>query len=77
MASPDGRIEVLYFDGCPSTDALVPRLRDLLAQLGATDRHELRRVETIGDAERERFLGSPSVRVDGYDIEPGAHKRTD
>ena len=77
MANPDGRIEVLYFDGCPSTDAFLPRLRDLLAQLGATDRLELRRVETIGDAERERFLGSPSVRVDGYDIEPGADERTD
>lgn len=77
MANPDGRIEVLYFDGCPSTDAFLPRLRHLLAQLGATDRLELRRVETIGDAERERFLGSPSVRVDGYDIEPGADERTD
>jgi len=70
VANPDGRIEVLYFDGCPSTDAVLPRLRDLLAQLGATDRLELRRVETIGDAERERFLGSPSVRVDGYDTSP-------
>ena len=37
----------------------------------------MRRVETIGDAERERFLGPPSVRVDGYDIEPGADARTD
>jgi hypothetical protein len=77
VANPDGRIEVLYFDRRPSTDAFLPRLRDLLAQLGATDRLELRRVETIGDAERERFLGSPSVRVDGYDIEPGADERTD
>jgi hypothetical protein len=77
VANPDGRIEVLYFDGCPSTDAFLPRLRDLLARVGATDRLELRRVETILDAERERFLGSPSVRVDGYDIEPGADERTD
>jgi hypothetical protein len=77
VANPDGRIEVLYFDGCPGTDAFLVRLRDLLAQLGATDRLELRRVETIEDAERQRFLGSPSVRVDGYDIEPGADKRTD
>lgn len=77
VANPDGRIEVLYFEGCPSTDAFLPRLRDLVARLGATDRLELRRVETILDAERERFLGSPSVRVDGYDIEPGADERTD
>jgi hypothetical protein len=77
VANPVGRIEVLYFDGCPSTDAFLPRLRDLLAELGAAGRLELRRVETIGDAEQERFLGSPSVRVDGHDIEPGAEERTD
>ena len=77
MANQDGRIEVLYFDGCASTDAFLPRLRDLLAQLGATDRLQLRRVDAIGDAERERFLGSPSVRGDGYDHEPGADERTD
>jgi hypothetical protein len=77
VANSDGRIEVLYLDWCPSTDAFLPRLRDLLAQLGATDRLEIRRVETIEDAERERFLGSPSVRVDGHDIEPGADDRID
>jgi hypothetical protein len=77
VTSSDGLIEVLCFDGCASTDAFLPRLRDLLAQLGATDRLELRRVDTIRDAERVRFLGSPSVRVDGCDIEPGADERTD
>jgi hypothetical protein len=71
------RVEVLYFDGCPSTDAFLPRLRDLLARVGASERLELRRVESIEAAERERFLGSPSVRVDGRDIEPGADARTD
>lgn len=74
---PAGRIEVLYFDGCPSTDAFLPQLRELLARVGAEDRLELRRVETIDAAERERFLGSPSVRIDGRDIEPGADDRTD
>ena len=36
-----------------------------------------RRVETPEEAEAVRFLGSPSVRVDGRDIEPGAESRTD
>jgi hypothetical protein len=72
-----GRVEVLYFDGCPSTDAFLPQLRDLLARVGASERLELRRVESIDAAERERFLGSPSVRVHGRDIEPGADARTD
>jgi len=34
-------------------------------------------VETVEDAERERFLGSPTVRIDGSDVEPGAGERDD
>jgi hypothetical protein len=29
------------------------------------------------DVERRRFLGSPTVLVDGVDIDPGARHRTD
>jgi hypothetical protein len=69
------RIEVLYFDGCPSHDRLLPSLRELAAGHGA----ELaqRRIETLAEAEEARFLGSPSVRIDGVDVEPGAGERTD
>ncbi len=71
------RIELLYFDGCPSYEALLPALRELLASEGIEDQIELRRVETPEDAERERFLGSPTVRVDGQDVDPGASERGD
>jgi hypothetical protein len=37
----------------------------------------LRRVDTPNQAEAERFLGSPTVRVDGTDIDPGAAERVD
>jgi len=63
-------IELLYFDGCPNHDELVPHIRELLAQAGIDATIELRRVETVEDAERERFLGSPTVRVDGRDVDP-------
>jgi hypothetical protein len=70
-------IELLYFDGCPNHEAFVPHLRELLAQAAIDATIELRRVETIEDAERERFLGSPTVRVDGRDVDPGAQGRDD
>ena len=38
---------------------------------------ELVRVDDDEAAARERFLGSPTVRVDGRDVEPGADERTD
>jgi hypothetical protein len=71
------RIELLYFEGCPSYEALLPELRALLASEGIAQEVELRRVETIEDAERERFLGSPTVRVDGKDVDLGAEGRED
>ncbi len=71
------RIELLYFDGCPNHEALAPRLRDLLDRAGIEDHVTLRRVESVEDAERQRFLGSPTLRIDGHDVEPGAEARTD
>ena len=68
-------VEILYFEGCPNHEAaraLVERVsRDL-----AID-PEIRMVEVSNEetAARLRFLGSPTVRVDGVDVEPGAAAR--
>jgi hypothetical protein len=70
-------VEVLYFDGCPNHEALLPRLRELLAIADGDIDVRLRRVADADAAERERFLGSPTVRVNGEDVEPGADERTD
>jgi hypothetical protein len=70
-------VEILYFEGCPNhepTRALVERLSRELA----ID-PEIRMVE-VPDAEAAlslRFLGSPTVRVDGRDVEPGAEQRNE
>jgi hypothetical protein len=71
------RVELLYFDGCPSYARFLPRLENLIASTGVEADVELRRVESPEAAEAEQFLGSPTVRVDGRDIEPGADDRTD
>ena len=71
------KIELLYFEGCPSHEALLPILRELLADAGVEDEIELRRVESLQAAERERFLGSPTLRIDGKDVDPTAGKRRD
>ena len=71
------RIELLYFDGCPNHEALLPRLRAILDEAGVRDPVEQRRVETEAAAEADRFLGSPTVRVEGMDVDPGASGRSD
>ena len=71
------RVEILYFDGCPNHEALLPHLRELLSSAGASTDIELVRVQDADGAERERFLGSPTLRIDGEDVEPGAEQRSD
>jgi hypothetical protein len=70
-------VELLYFDGCPSYERFLPRLRAVVAEAGIRDEVQLRRVESPEAAVVERFLGSPTVRVDGVDVEPGADTRSD
>jgi hypothetical protein len=71
------KVEVLYSDGCPSQEPLMPRLRELLAETGVDAPVELKHVESVEAAERERFLGSPTLRVNGRDVDPAAGERTD
>jgi len=71
------KVEVLYFDGCPSHGALMPKLRELMEEAGVDVPVELRRVESVEAADRERFLGSPTLRIDGQDVDPPASERTD
>jgi hypothetical protein len=68
------RIELLYFEGCPGYQSLIARLPELV---GNTAEITLRRVASPEEAEVERFLGSPTLRIDGEDVEPGARDRTD
>lgn len=71
------RVELVYFKDCPNYEALLPHLRELVAEAGGHEDVELRRIETDDDARRLRFLGSPTVRVDGVDVDPGARERED
>ena len=67
------RIELLHWEGCPSTD----EARQLLEEVaGPAAEIELREVKTQEEAEALRFPGSPTIRVDGVDVDPvGARSR--
>ena len=62
------KVELLYFDGCPSHERLLPRLRELVHEAGIADEVAVRRIESPEAAVAERFLGSPTVRVNGVDV---------
>lgn len=61
-------IRLRYFDRCPNWQTVSQRLRDALREMGMNDmRLMLERVETTEDAERLRFIGSPTILIDGRD----------
>ena len=64
-------VELLWWDGCPSSEGAHELVRRLMSEAGL-DPQALRSIEVATDdmAERERFVGSPTVRVDGHDIQP-------
>jgi hypothetical protein len=68
------KIEVFYSSGCPNRAPAVDRVREVLQQEGtAADLVEVE-VADPSAAERVGFLGSPSIRVNGQDIEPAARE---
>jgi hypothetical protein len=64
------KIELLYFDGCPSWETALRNLRDACALEGLTWPIELVEVRDEHEAAAQRFLGSPSIVVDGKDLWP-------
>lgn len=72
------RVEILTFKGCPNATTARDRVREALEAEHFSDA----RVDEIdvpnADAARTiHFLGSPTVRVNGEDVEPSAKARND
>jgi hypothetical protein len=68
------RIELLFWDGCPSHPQALRELRAVMSELGLDpDTIEVREVDTEDAADEEQFTGSPTIRIDGTDVQdPGA-----
>lgn len=66
------RVEVLSIAGCDATPATLALVREAAAELGVTVALIHTVVATAAEAHARRFIGSPTVRVDGQDIEPAS-----
>jgi hypothetical protein len=64
------RVELLWWDGCPSYPETRADLERVLAEEGLDAAVEMVEVESDEQARRERFPGSPTIRVDGEDVFP-------
>lgn len=63
------KIEILYFEGCPNYLPAVDRLKAVLRRAGLPA--EVSEIEVTDEsaAKRLKFFGSPTIRVNGSDIE--------
>jgi hypothetical protein len=67
MRTPE--IQLLWWEGCPSTDKALAELREALSQVGLPDAHvELREIRTDDEALETSFRGSPTILIDGADL---------
>ena len=64
------RVSFLYYEDCPSHDLALERLREDIAEEGIPAEVEVVKVESEEQARELHFVGSPTIRVDGKDIDP-------
>ncbi len=70
------KVELFYFEGCPNHQPAVERVKSVMKEQGIAAK--VAQVE-VGDAEAAKavgFLGSPTIRVNGLDIDPASRSIT-
>jgi hypothetical protein len=61
----------LWWRGCPSWERALAELREKMGALGLDPGSvAVREVATDDAADREEFVGSPTIRIDGRDVQP-------
>jgi len=67
-------VQVLYTEGCANTPATIELIREVAAMIGIQIRMSKMLIEPANQAVEIKFLGSPTVLVNGLDIDPAAHQ---
>ena len=66
-------VELLWWEGCPSTERALEAVREALDELGLGGVEvQMREIETDDDALEAGFVGSPTILIDGVDLVPAA-----
>lgn len=69
MRTPD--IELLWWQGCPSTERALGELGKVLDEVGLGGTEvRMTEVGTDEQARTHEFVGSPTIRIDGVDVAP-------
>ena len=63
------KVELYFFEGCPSYTHALQNLKDALRLEQLPDTVEMIHVADTQDAQAKRLIGSPTIRIDGIDVE--------
>jgi hypothetical protein len=63
-------VELLYWEGCPSHPEARDLLEDVLRERGLDVEIRMRHVGSKEEAVALGFPGSPTIRIDGRDVDP-------
>jgi|SRR5262245_24108910 len=69
------QIDILYFEGCPNHAPTVERVKQIAAEMALSVSIREVPITTPEEAEQRCFLGSPTVLVNGVDIDPHASQQ--
>jgi hypothetical protein len=69
------KIELLYFDGCPTYKPTHQALKQVLLEEGIDAQMQLLAVNTNEEAQRMQFPGSPTIRINGRDLFPADQRQ--
>ncbi len=70
-------VDILYFEGCPHSEVARDRVREAFASERVAGGVRMVEVSDAQDALARHFLGSPTIQIDGVDVEPEARLRRD
>lgn len=69
-------VQILYTEGCANTPQTVQRVRDVARDMGIAIQVNQVLVASQDQADALHFLGSPTVQINGQDIDPAARAAT-
>lgn len=67
-------VKLLYVAGCHAYHEAIDELANTLVEADYTPQFEVIMVRTNEQAEANKFFGSPTVQINGVDVDPRAEK---
>jgi hypothetical protein len=70
------KIRILSTEGCANTPLTISRIEEIAKELGVSIHIEKLQITTQEEASRNRFFGSPTVQINGVDLDPEKREST-